>query len=531
LLICGNLRNLRIYFVWNHHPLKKHLSTVIAVLLLFWASSAMCEGGAGIETTGGVARMTFEQVSLPGGEDMGLAGGAFMYEAGKGFSVGPGVFGAATGERGGFITLGLSGEYEKEINDRFSIAAGLFIGAGGGRGGYTLSGGGLMLRPHAGITLNLRDLVHIGVGISRVEFPDGSIGSTQPYVAAELPFEILIERGWPDAPHQAGATTARLPSSEREIGLVYRRYEIPSNIRTTSGANQHGTIGLVGARWNSYTGEHVFLKIESLGALQGESNGFMQILLGGGYRVSLADRTHLKLSGGVGVGGGGAVDTGGGFLVDGELALQQYLTDAIYLAATGGYVDAPDGSFHAATIGLHLGLGYKVPTVVRGAAYNPAALSGYGRGRFRIRTAHQTYLHGGSDTWRSHHSDRNVNSLGIQLDYFPARTLYLTGQGLAAYGGGNAGAYMKGLVGAGLHQPLGSTPVFIDLEALAGAAGGGGMAVGGGFVWQVNAGFGIDLTDALSLMATIGRIDAPGGDFEATVVGVSLGFRFGMFAD
>jgi hypothetical protein len=122
-----------------------------------------------------------------------------------------------------------------------------------------------------------------------------------------------------------------------------------------------------------------------------------------------------------------------------------------------------------------------------------------------------------------------MDNLGFQIDYFPVRTVYLTGQGLAAYGRGNAGAYMTGLVGAGLHFPLGNTPAFIDLEALAGAAGGGGVAVGGGFVWQANAGIGIELTDAFSLIATVGHLDAPGGEFAAHVVGASIGYRFTTF--
>jgi hypothetical protein len=123
-----------------------------------------------------------------------------------------------------------------------------------------------------------------------------------------------------------------------------------------------------------------------------------------------------------------------------------------------------------------------------------------------------------------------MDNLGFQIDYFPNRTVYLSGQGMAAYGRGNAGAYMTGLLGAGLHFPLGNTPTFIELEALAGAAGGGGVAVGGGFVWQANAGIGIELTDAFSLIATAGRLDAPGGEFEADVVGISIGYQFTAFA-
>jgi hypothetical protein len=520
---------LRIFCVLGHHSLKEYLPILISVLVVASASAASGENRRGIHTTGGVFRTTFESVSLPGDEDMGFGGFTFLYDAVGGVSVGPGLYGAMTGERGGFITLGLSGELKKELSDRFSLSAGLFVGAGGGHGGHYLSGGGLMLRPHAGVTFRLGKNANLGIGCSHVEFPDGIISSTQPYFAAELPFEMLIETGWSDSHLLAGDPTTRLPSSEREVSILYTSYRVPSSVRTVSGEDAHETIGLLGARWDVYIDRNAFLAILTQGAMQGRSDGYMQILFGGGYRFTPGRGTRLKLSFGAGAGGGGGVDTGGGLLVGGELAVQQDITDSIYLAVSGGYAYAPDGSFEALSTGLQVGARYDTPTV-SGGTYDPTGLSGYDRNLFRFRFAHQTYLNDNNYS-RLHHTGESTDCLGFAIDYFPTKNLYLTGQGLAAYGGGNAGAYMKGLLGAGLQYSLGNSPVFIDLSALAGAAGGGGVSVGSGFVWQVNAGLGIHLTDAFSLLATVGHIDAPGGNFKATVAGASVGFRFGMFAN
>jgi predicted porin len=52
--------------------------------------------------------------------------------------------------------------------------------------------------------------------------------------------------------------------------------------------------------------------------------------------------------------------------------------------------------------------------------------------------------------------------------------------------------------------------------------------VGNGSVWQVNAGLGYRINKSLSLMVTGGRMQAPTGDFSANVIGVSLGYRFGL---
>ena len=108
--------------------------------------------------------------------------------------------------------------------------------------------------------------------------------------------------------------------------------------------------------------------------------------------------------------------------------------------------------------------------------------------------------------------------------------LDLSGQGIAAYGG-QAGGYMTGLVGGGLHLTVSDTPVFVDFELLGGAAGGGGLDVGGGLVWQGNAGVGYRFSEPYSLIASYGRMQAPGGNFKAHVIGVSLAYRFAFFSN
>jgi hypothetical protein len=91
------------------------------------------------------------------------------------------TYGAVSGERGGFITIGLAAELNKKIIDNWYSEAGLFVG-GGGRGGATLAGGGLMVRSNAGISYDARGLGKFGFGLSNVGFPSGVIQTTQPYL-------------------------------------------------------------------------------------------------------------------------------------------------------------------------------------------------------------------------------------------------------------------------------------------------------------------------------------------------------------
>jgi hypothetical protein len=140
---------------------------------------------------------------------------------------------------------------------------------------------------------------------------------------------------------------------------------------------------------------------------------------------------------------------------------------------------------------------------------------------------HQTYMEGATG-WRNHHSDRNVNLIGFQLDSFINDHIYLSGQGIAAYQG-QAGGYMTGLVGAGIELPLFDSPFSLKLEGLAGAAGGGGLDVAGGFVLQGNLGLGYQLSKAYSIIGSYGYMSAPKGDFRAKVIGLSLAYKFSIF--
>ena len=260
----------------------------------------------------------------------------------------------------------------------------------------------------------------------------------------------------------------------------------------------------------------------------GKNTGYMQILMGAGYRMELFDSTWLKVSSSLGVAGGGNVATGGGLLVNADMSLQQRLSEHLFAEAGVGYVKAPQASFKAVSFTGRVGYHFNMPNVHD----EPVALhdlTGFTASYFRIRATNQSYYQAAAN-WRSHHANLNVDTLGVQIDYFLHQNFYLTGQGLAAYKG-MAGAYMTGLLGAGIRLPLFSTPLFFNAEALAGAAGGGGLNLGGGLVWQTNAGLGYQLSDAFGLIAQYGYMSAPKGAFRARTASLSLAYNFTLFTN
>lgn len=469
---------------------------------------------------------SYESLTLPANEKMGLLGGSFLYDATDWLSVGGGAYGAMEGRRGGFITLGIVSELRKRIYEPVGLNLGVFVGAGGGRGGYTLQGGGLMIRTYGGTTISLGDFGNLAAGLSRVSFPDGSIHSTQPYLSYEYPFSALIPRGWINVPHNAYRFGFAPRQAEQEFAVVYRHYSIPSGVVQDNGLPQHGTIGLAGAEWNRFLGDNWFFKVESEGAMQGESNGYMQILLGLGYRARLFDSSWIKFSGALGPAGGGTVDTGGGVLLDGQLTFQQKFGEHLFGELGVGYVSAPGASFKADSVSASLGYHFFSPDVRRAVALTD--LSGFEARHLRIRFVDQRYLKD-AENWRTHHPELDIDLLGFQADYFVKDWLYLSGQGIGAYKG-QAGGYMTGLVGAGVRIPIIRTPVYLEADALGGAAGGGGVDVGGGLVEQANFGLDWQVSNAYDIQVKYGMMRAPKGHFRARVISLSLGYAFSLLS-
>lgn len=454
-------------------------------------------GEARAEASGApyVVKAAYESLSLPAGESMGMLGLGVERQFSENFSGGFGTWTAVRGERGGFITIGFQGSASLPLSGPVGLEAGAFVGAGGGRGGAILSGGGLMLRGYAGLVCDLEELGRIGAGMSYVDFPNGgSIDSTQPVVFYSIPFGSSFR-------HFDG-----LAYGHNSLAVVSKLVRVRSGVRDLSGSAQDD-FTLLGVEWRSYFDDDIFLRFETEGAAGGSSTGYMQVLVGAGLQIPLSDAIWIDGSIGLGGGGGGDVDTGGGFLVDAAADLRCALGDDLFAAAGVSYLKAPNGSLKAFC-----------PSLQIGGTFGKESQR-HDKLPVRVRMVSQRYFKG-SDGWRTYHADQDVDNLGVQFDYFPVPWGYLSGQALAAYDG-NAGAYMIGLFGGGLHQKI-AGPLFVEAEGLIGAAGGGGLAMGSGLAWQVNGGIGVQVSKDVALMVTGGRLDAVNGPFKADVVGLSL---------
>jgi hypothetical protein len=453
-------------------------------------------------------RLGFEQTTLPGNERMGLLGASYLIEAAPSLYLGPAAYGAITGARGGFFTVGGEAAWRKPIRDQLVAAVGFYAGGGGGSGSQV--GGGLMLRPHADLLWNFGGY-QVGISASKVRFANGNIDSNQ---------LGLVLSTHSDFSYFSPSLAGREVAVDGRTGVGFDRVLITAGVYRPSagsinlGATTPSSIGYVGARFEQLFAPSLFRGIEATGAGSGGVAGYAEFLATAGAELplwndSLAIGTRLAM----GMGGGGAVSVGGGGLAKAGAYAVIRMTPATRLALEGGYATAPGGQFRAT----------------------------YGSANFvwdldhPYATGHEGTIVGNEWIFGSEHyfgaahkdgSQRSLDAVTIKLNRFLTDTVYLTGQAHSAYNG-NAGAYSAGLVGAGWRTRQFTGRYSAGAELLVGAAGGGAIDTSGGAVIQPMAYLDLNLTSTTGLRISAGRIRSLGGALNSYVLDAAVSFAFG----
>jgi len=458
-------------------------------------------------------RLGFEHVRLPGGEGLGLAGLSELLQVEDSWWLGPAVYGAATGHRGGLFVPGVEGAFTTTLGRRLALDAGLFVGGGGGANAPV--GGGLMLRPHVDLVFRAEHL-YTGPTYSLVRFPSGRISSRQWGWMVNVDSDFSFRAAEP-APTAAPGRADALGFDDvaATLALVYPA----SAARSLAGAPLASTIGMVGVRARR-GGEHgPWWGIEAAGAGSGGVAGYAQVLGTAGWRWSSdTGRASLDLRGALGLGGGGGIDTGGGALGKVAAGLGLRLSDSLGVEAGAGLVRAPQGSYRGREVTLALDWQLGVPS-------QPAEFD-----RGDARAASMEWVAGAEryDAARKDGRRAPLEAVTLAVDRFVGAHLYLTGQAHSAFAGG-AGAYSVGLFGLGTQWHV-AGPVRIGAEALMGAAGGGGVDTEGGALVQARAYLDVDLARALALRLGAGRVKSVHGGLSAPTLDAALVFRFGVDA-
>ncbi len=452
--------------------------------------------------------LSAETLRLPQREALGLLGIATTAEFGPWY-LGPSLYGAARGERGGFFTFGLEGGLGGKLSPALPLAwrAGLFVGGGGGASAP--QGGGLMLRPHLGVSTSIGAL-SLGAEVSHLRFPNGGIDSTQVALTLALPTrELWVTENAGGLPFASGVSW-----EGRELGLAWSRVDPSATARTRSGGAQL-PLDLATVALASDLAGPTFRFFEVSGAFAGSSSGYAQALGGLGLRLPLAGALGLEARLGAGVGGGGDIDTGGGFLLSGE-GLVTFRPGAWGLSAGLGILRAPAASFRSRTLTVRLSRRFEVPL----PSQDGEPLVAFDLSRWRMGSSLLTYRR----AIRQNGTEGAIQVLNLRADRLQANGFYLSAEAGSAIVGG-AGGYSTGLAGLGWETPRWARQQLFA-EGAIGAGGGGGLRSGGGLLASLRAGWRLDLPQGLGLEASAGKVRAPRGDLASTTLGLGLHFHF-----
>lgn len=449
------------------------------------------------------AELGFERVGLPGGESMGLAGATVAFKLGEHWWAGPAVYGAASGQRGGLFVLGAQLQRQWSLPGGWELGTGFYAGGGGGAAAPV--GGGLMLRAAATLSHDIGPL-RAGLSWSRVQFPSGDIGSSQ--------LGVLLSWERPFRSFAAAASGQRQPAATG-TGLGVQRIAGTAGRYALQGADRR-RLGMVGGRaeWAPFAGGW-FGTVEAGAAASGGAAGYMEILGGVGWRqpLPLWPALALEARAAVGLGGGGAVPTGGGPIGKWALGASLDWGGGLRSGVEFGRIEGLGAPLRARTGQLWLALDLE-----------PATAADTG-------TLTRNEWSGSLQHWRraqrSNGPAAALDTIGLKLDRFVGPHAYLSAQAHSAYAGG-AGAFSVGLVGAGLVAPAGER-LRVGAELLLGAAGGGGVASGGGAIAQALAWGGWAATPALELRLGVGAVKSlRGGSLSTPVIELAFSHALGL---
>ncbi len=456
-----------------------------------------------------------ESVALPAGESMGLVAGTLLFGLGSGWWLGPQVIGAATGQRGGLFVGG------GELQRRGRLGPGqwraaLFLGGGGGAAAPV--GGGLVVRPSLA-WLTGDGPWQAGLAWSSVRFPSGDISSRQ--------FGVVVS--WDGAFRHAGVEgvgRATLDPGRSGIGLdrlvgTVTRWRFDSS--DAAGATVSRDVGLVGARMLTHGpaapgGGRWVWGGETAGAAQGDASGYMEILgfLGWDQPLGPSGRFGASVRASLGLAGGGAVPTGGGGLAKGSVGLWAEAWPGWTLGLDRGWTKATGTSLRGERWQVSAAMELEPRVRPDGMRHGTVArVEWTGVLQHNVRAA------------RRDGGDRPLETVGVKIARFHGPAFYVTGQGHMAFAGG-AGAYGIGLVGVGVATPAEARGLRVGIEALVGAAGGGGVDSGGGALLQSVAWAGWRWGRDLEGRAGLGAVRSTGGRLSSPVVEISVTRSFGQ---
>jgi hypothetical protein len=466
--------------------------------------------------------MEMPYTTIPNEQNLGFTGIHYNLLLDKSFYTGIGIYGAVSGFRGGFFTLGVNAGIKKHFSKKFYIDTGFHFGGGGGAGAP--DGGGAFILPHFNLGYQLKK-ISLNSGWSYVNFFDGgNIKGHQINIGVEIPLDYvhadykvtenkyeLLDLEKTDWYVNSKRTSLMLHFNN----LMIKGEDKNINVQKFNGA----TIKLAGFELANYFSKNWFTFLKVDGAYDGIRAGYMDVFLGTGYHFEMnKKRTNILMKFGIGAGGGGGVDTKGGFLLYPDLSLEQKLYNDVFLSLNKGFVTSPDAHFYTSSFGV----GVKYYIERNGVKTDNSAFT---LGQFKgidVIVKQDLYF----NAKREKPPKENMHQISLQLNLYVNKNIFIAGQTSFA-NFGNAGAYAEGIIGLGIKSnPLFSHSTTVFTQLLGGAAGGGNISTGQGLIIKPSLGVDYEISKNLSLRTSGGFVRAVEGQLSSPFI--NLGIKYNI---
>ncbi len=425
-----------------------------------------------------------------------------MREIRPGLHFGQTLYSAAAGDAGGLFIGGFELLKRLPIGRGLELEFGGFIGGGGGAA--LVAGDGLMTRGHVTLRKHLFGNIAGTLGFSYIDISGSPVSTPALNFGLSRDTDFAFASGYVEG----GVSSGRVI---RAIKPLVKQFHPQSNLRRNG--TPLGTMTLIGFEASFASSPEALNEtfIQATGAVSGDGEGYADIQVG--YRWKTA-ATGLRAFAEVatGFGGGGDVDTGGGFLV----------------SAGGGVALPLFGGFEAE-------IGAQATTAIDGdftalAPYIRASLN-FGKGQRPYQDMRHWQLTLGATYQDPNSGFRKPGVtttaapvlLESSLDLFLTDRIYFTGNAQTVVQG-DAGGYAIGLLGFGYALPLNKTWT-VSLEGHVGAAGGGGVDTGGGLVGAARIEVDYALKQNMALSVGVGKMQSLRGSGGARPLTVHLGLK------
>ncbi|MFC1616666.1 hypothetical protein ACFL2K_00435 [Candidatus Margulisiibacteriota bacterium] len=498
--------------------MRKVIFFVLLVYLCAISNPVFAKKFIALESRQDRLRFSFDNIHITNQEKMGLLGlhydwDSFLFEK---TYLGFGVFGALTGDRGGFFVGGVTFGYKTELWKGLDLDLGIFAGGGGGASAFP--GSGAMLRPHLVLGKKF-DFGTISVGIANSNISGKDTGAI---ITGGLSFPLYLTIPKIINSEYENKKSEDLTTQAIRITPIYTLYFPDSNVlRRDSTDLMSETVPILGLQLDYFLSKALYLSFEPGGAWGGNSDGYGQIFGGVGYLLKINSLVDLDSKFILGMSGGGGIDTGGGLVVQPLLGINIKLFPSYVWKIMIGKNYTYNAGFQATVFKTGLSWTGDLLMTKDECLIDPKRVN---LAVWDINIGNKIYFpKPGLKMKTGRIYEPQIHLFGVQVSTPINNSMNIFGAGYTAYAG-EVGAYAEGWFGLKTGQNITKkSKVFAQLAL--GASGGGGINVGDGLAWEWNIGWESKLLNDLGLNLKYGQMQGLGdnpGLFHADVFIISV---------